>query len=76
MSTTTQQIVEQLTDARAAYHDLMTGKAPRVVLDQNGEKIEFVAANSAKLYIYIQSLERQLTTETPAQSRGPAGFLF
>lgn len=77
MSTTTQPLVELLTDARAAYHDLITGKAPRVVVDQNGEKVEFVAANSQKLYLYIQRLESQVGTATLSPiTRGPAGFVF
>jgi hypothetical protein len=47
----------QLDQARAAYHSLMTGKSPKVVIDQNGERVEFVAANASKLLAYIQTLE-------------------
>ncbi len=65
---------EQLADAREAYHDLITGKAARVVQDMNGEKVEFVAANSQKLYLYIQSLEAQVTP--PVCRTGPVGFIF
>jgi len=67
--------IEQLTDARASYHDLLTGKSPRVVVDQNGERVEFTAANSQKLYLYIQQLERELSL-SPTRVTGPAGFLF
>lgn len=52
---------QQLDQARAAYHNLMTGKLPRVVVDQNGERVEFNAANSSKLLAYIQQLENELT---------------
>lgn len=76
MSLTTQQLVENLTDARAAYHDLVTGKAPRVVVDQNGEKIEFAPANSQKLYRYIQQLETMVGDTATPITRGPAGFMF
>ena len=77
MSLTTQQMVDNLTDARVQYHDLITGKAARVVVDQNGERVEFVAANSQKLYLYIQQLEALVGagTITPF-TRGPAGFVF
>lgn len=77
MSLTTQQMVDNLTDARVQYHDLITGKAPRVVVDQNGERVEFVAANSQKLYLYIQQLEALVGSGvTTPVTRGPAGFVF
>ena len=69
-------LTEQLAEARAAYHELITGKAARVVVDQSGERVEFVAANSQKLYLYIQSLERQLGVSAVVQPVGPAGFTF
>jgi hypothetical protein len=49
-----------LNEARKSYHALMTGTSPRVVVDQNGERVEFTAANGPKLYAYIQQLEMQL----------------
>lgn len=76
MSLTQQQIVENLTEARSAYHDLVTGRAARVVLDSNGERVEFVAADRKQLYLYIQSLEAQVDNATPVQPRGPAGVVF
>lgn len=77
MSLTNQQLVDNLTDARVAYHDLITGKAPRVVIDQNGERVEFVATNSQKLYLYIQQLAAIVEpVETATVIRGPAGFVF
>lgn len=77
MSLTTQQMVDNLTDARVQYHDLITGKAPRVVVDQNGERVEFVAANSKQLYLYIQQLEALVGSGTVVPvTRGPTGFLF
>jgi hypothetical protein len=67
----------KLTDARNAYHTLMTGSQARVVVDQNGERVEFTAARKGDLYTYIMSLESQLAT-LPAALRvaGPAGFIF
>ncbi len=70
-----------LNDARKAYHALMTGTSPRVVVDQNGERVEFTAANGPKLYAYIQQLEMQLGVPCGQQAQaqtqyGPAGFVF
>ena len=51
---------EKLADAEQAYHDLMLGRAVRVVVDQNGERVEYTAANAARLAAYIADLKRQL----------------
>jgi gpW len=56
---------EQLAEAQAAYHALMTGKSARVVVDQNGERVEFTAINAERLLAYIETLK--LTSP----SRGP-----
>lgn len=50
-------IEKQLAEARAAYHQLITGTAVRVFVDQNGERIEYVAANRNSLLAYISDLE-------------------
>lgn len=52
---------ELLADAQAKYHALVTGVSPRVVVDQNGERIEFTAANKAGLAQYIQSLQNSIS---------------
>lgn len=64
-----------LHEARAAYHRLMLGLSPRVVVDQNGERVEYTAANAPRLQQYIAGLEMQLGLTTAAQ-RGPAGVCF
>lgn len=70
-----------LDEARKAYHALMTGTSARVLVDQNGERVEFVAANKASLYNYILQLEAALGTACGASPSlpanvGPAGFIF
>ena len=70
-----------LNEARAAYHALLTGTSPRVIVDSNGERVEFTAANRGSLYTYIQQLETALQTTcggpTPDLSAYyPAGFTF
>lgn len=50
----------QLNEARAALHLLHMGQSARVIVDQNGERVEFTAANAGRLSAYISVLEQQL----------------
>lgn len=70
-----------LREARTAYHALMTGTSPRVVVDQNGERVEFTAANKQSLLTYIAQLESAMATPCGASPTAnpayhPAGFVF
>lgn len=70
---------QQLKEAQAQYHTLQIGGAARVVVDQNGERVEFTSANKGNLYNYILSLKAQLGMFSPAcggMPIRPAGFLF
>lgn len=61
---------EQLDDAKAQYHLLVTGQQARVYVDQNGERVEYTAANRASLLAYIERLERQIAaTKNPGPMR-------
>lgn len=68
----------RLKDAEKAYHDLVTGGSARVIVDQNGERVEFTAARKTDLYNYIASLQLSLGIVSPmAMLPGrPAGFIF
>lgn len=70
-------LTTRLEDARQAYHQLATGQQARVIVDQNGERVEFAVANKGMLHTYIMSLESQLAV-VPAAMRGigPAQFIF
>lgn len=50
----------RLDAAEAAYDKLMSGKAVRVLVDQNGERIEFTPANAGRLAAYILELQTLL----------------
>ena len=50
----------RLDAAEAAYDKLMSGKAVRVLVDQNGERFEFTPANASRLAAYIVDLQTQL----------------
>lgn len=64
---------EKLTQAETAYHNLVIGGQPRVVVDQNGERVEYTAANANRLRLYIAELKSQVN-----QTRfgGPAQPIF
>lgn len=67
---------EKIASAKAAYHDLMTGRSPRVVVDQHGERVEYSPVNVAKLQLYIRQLEAECTATTTSRSQVPIGFIF
>lgn len=56
---------EQLADAKTQYHLLVTGQQAKVYVDQNGERVEYTAANRSALLSYIQGLERQVASTRP-----------
>lgn len=65
-----------LDEARLAYHQLQSGVQARVIVDMNGERVEFTSSNAARLYAYILMLANQLEPQTIPDQCGPAGFLF
>lgn len=67
---------QKLDAAREAYHNLITGRMARVVVDQNGERVEFVATNAFRLQAYIKELEAECAAQSQPRVRGPLGFLF
>lgn len=69
---TIEELQAQLQSAEAAYHQLMIGKSPRVVVDQNGERVEFTVTNSTKLLQYIQRLKREIS----GKGMGPLKVFF
>lgn len=65
---------EMLAQAQGALHALMTGQSARVVVDQNGERVEFTSVNADRLRAYIVSL-MALIEGNPA-ARGPLNPYF
>ncbi len=68
----------RLKEAELAYHALMTGSSARVVVDQNGERVEFTSARKTDLYNYIASLQQALGICSPIATLPgrPASFIF
>lgn len=70
-------IRERLTTARDQYHRLMTGKAIRVMVDQNGERVEYTAVSATNLMAYIKHLESMLDAASGKnQVSGPLRFMW
>jgi len=63
---------EMLAELRKDYASLISGNKPRVIVDQNGERVEFMAANAARLYQYIQ----EVAACFPDPCGGPQGRPF
>jgi len=47
----------RLTEAEGALHNLLMGQTARTFVDQNGERVEFTAANAGRLRAYIFELK-------------------
>lgn len=60
---------EQLNEARLAYQRIATGQSVAVVIDQNGERIEFQRANIAALQALIREMELCLNADRAAAIR-------
>lgn len=63
---------QDLIAAKKAYQDLVLGRMPRVVVDQNGERVEYNGTNVQNLKKYIAELERDLG----ATRNGPLKVFF
>lgn len=66
-------LLKRITEANDAYHDLMTGKSLRTLVDQNGERMEFTVINRDALRNYITALEHQYETEFGSGRTKPVG---
>jgi hypothetical protein len=51
---------QRLENAETAYDELLTGRAVRRFVDQNGEQVEYTSANRSALAAYIADLKRQI----------------
>lgn len=54
----------RLSEAENALHQLSLGSHARVVVDHNGERVEFTSPNAAKLRAYIEELKIALGKRT------------
>ena len=66
----------QLEEARNAYHRIITGQSVTVVIDQNGERIEFQKANVSALAELIRKMELDINAGSNASSLRPLRVFF
>ena len=74
MAITAVQATIWLPEAQSAYHALVIGGSARVVVDQNGERVEYTSGNRAALSAYIAMLESIIAGI--AADRGPMKVLM
>lgn len=71
------QLQAWLVEAQNAYHTIMLGGGVTVVVDQNGERIEYGRANATSLAKYIATLQAQINSLLGvAVTGGPLRPLF
>lgn len=74
MALTVEERAEMTTDlanAKAALKEILMGNKAKVVVDQNGERVEFAAANVDRLRAWIYEMELCLGLKTV---KGPMRF--
>ncbi len=64
----------RLAQAEEAYHQMQMGAKASVIVDSNGERMEFAKSNASSLAAYIADLKRQLGI--CGVVIGPMGVLF
>lgn len=71
-------ISNMLKEAEKAFHQLMLGQIVRVFVDQNGERVEYTAANKQALQNYINSLRSQMSSGacSAARQNRPLRFTY
>lgn len=57
---TLEQLQAMLAEAQSAYHTVMMGGGVVVVVDQNGERVEYNRASGPALLKYIAMLQAQI----------------
>ncbi len=67
-------LTDRLTEAETALHKLVTGQMAVVVVDQNGERVEFSRANINQLRAYIKDLQAQIAGLNT--TRRAIGFIY
>ena len=64
---------ENLAAAQVALHNIVTGKAPSVVVDRDGQRVEYHKANLPDLRRYIADLTASIAGAT---APGPLRMWF
>ena len=65
----------QIQEMKLQYHRLISGGSVSVVIDQNGERIEYARGDAQRLWAYILAAEAQSQTASLKAMR-PLSFMF
>lgn len=73
---TRDETIALLREAKAAYHDLVLGLHPKVIVHQNGQRVEYTSTNRGALKSYITELEASLGSSNGQTVSGPMRVFF
>ena len=59
---TIEEVTALLKEAETAYHELAIGTSARVVVHQNGSRVEYTPASRTGIKTYIAELKQALAT--------------
>lgn len=60
-----------------AYDDILSGRAVKRFVDQNGEQVEYTTANAARLLAFINELKSMIDCSFKRRYKPrPVGFVF
>lgn len=71
---TNEEMTALLKEAEKSYHDLVLGVAPKVIVHQNGQRVEYNVASLPRLKAYIAELKGALGL--PSSPRPPMRVWF
>lgn len=67
----------RITKLEADYDAIISGRAIKKFVDQNGEQVEYTTANAAKLRTFIDSLKAMIDCDFSRRYKPrPIGFVF
>ena len=77
---TTEELTALLKEAEQAYHDLVLGLDPKVIVHQNGQRTEYNTTTRNALKSYIEELKASLAalgaSVVPGYARRPMRVWF
>jgi len=71
---TREELTALLKEAEQAYHELAIGQSVKVIVHQNGQRVEYNSTTLPRLRTYIQDLKSQLGL--PTAPRPPMRAFF
>ncbi len=67
---------KDIDDMHVQYRRLISGEAVSIVIDQNGERLEYSRGNADKFWAYIRMAEAELAASLKLRPNRPLTFRF